>query len=55
VTRDPDIDRYRRITEAKQARQHECARAEADNWRDTHQGVYRVTDRAVGPTEQAPR
>jgi len=55
VTPDPDEDRYRRITQAKQARQHECARAEADNWRDVHDGVYQVADRAVGPTEQAPR
>jgi len=55
VTPDPDEDRYRRITQAKQARQHECAKAEADNWRDVHQGVYRVTDRAVGPTDRTPR
>jgi len=51
----PDEDRYRRITQAKTARQHHCAELEADNWRDCHQGVYRVADRAVGPTEQTPR
>jgi len=55
MTPDPEEGRYRPITQAKKARQHEVARLEADNWRDTHQGVYRVTDRAVGPTEQAPR
>jgi len=55
VTPDPDIDRYRRITQAKRARQHEVARLEADNWRDVHDGVYTVADRAVGPTERSPR
>jgi len=55
VIPDPDIDRYRRITQAKQARQHECAELEADNWRDVHDGVYQVADRAVGPTERSPR
>jgi len=55
VTPDPEEDRYRRITQAKKARQHEVAQLEADNWRDVHDGLYSVGDRAVGPTEQAPR
>jgi hypothetical protein len=52
---DPDEDRYRRLAEAKNTRRLERNKLEADNWRDVHDGVYQVADRAVGPTEQAPR
>ena len=42
---------YQHCIDLKQAeqRRQETSRQAADNWRATHTGPYRITDRAVGP------